>query len=46
MEIARLGVILLIITAFSNPLRAGQGGKEDEVSPEHECDHTSVEETL
>ena len=46
MEIKRLGVILLFITAFSNPLHAGQGGKEDAVSPDHECDHASVERTL
>ena len=38
MEIRRLCVILLFITAFSNPLHAGQDGKDDGISPEHECD--------
>ena len=46
MEIKRLGVILLFIAAFSNSLHAGQGDKEDGVSPEHECDNASVKDTL
>ena len=33
-----LVVILLYITAFSNPLHAGQDGREDGGSPELECD--------
>ena len=40
MEIRRLCVILLFITTFSNPLHAGQDGKDDGISPEHECDLT------
>ena len=38
MKIYRLGLILLLITAASNPLHAAQEGKEDGASPEHECD--------
>ena len=38
MKIYRLGLILLLITAASNPLHAVQEGKEDGASPEHECD--------
>ena len=46
MEIMRLIMVLLFTAVFSIQLHAGQGAKDEGATPEHECDHTSVEKTL
>ena len=46
MKIMRLIMVLLFAATFSIQLHAGQGGENEGVNPEHECDHASAEKTL
>ena len=46
MEIVRLIIVLVFTAAFSISSYAGQGGKNEGVDPEPECDYISVEKTL
>lgn len=48
MKITRLFIVILLCTASSNALPAGQGNKEEGegTRTEHECDHTAAADKL